>query len=172
MRDIPDSMPLSILRLYRAQPFRGLYSTTGRNEVANMIELLNTYRAAKVESERAAREMGRAFGKAFEQDIRSIDEYHLPEFDELNEQPRIATINNKFHVRSVATEALRGFITQEHDRFFIGLNLNNRVLAKIPGSRIPLEEAPFMEGFMEGYNESRRTFQSVRNGKLATASSV
>lgn len=126
------------------------------------IELLNNYRLAKESSAEAARALGCVVGEAFERKHRNTEELRLPALDNLTleGEQRIGLLQGRFLGINL-DEEFSGFIKTEGATRWIGVCLHNKLLANVEGNRVELEEAPFVEGFIQGFRKSRSERQPV-----------
>jgi hypothetical protein len=119
-----------------------------------MIEALSNYWLAKKASEKAAADLGRVFGEAFgkanpdvKPDIQRVEDLASDK----------ATLHNLRNVLGPGVSiAYSGFIKTSNSGHDVGLNLENQSFPHTDASRVPLEERAFVEGFADGFQQTRR----------------
>ena len=122
-----------------------------------MIELLNSYRIAKQDSEQAAKELGFAFGQAYETANREVSEFQLAEYDDftLELRPTLQNLSSRFMGNSFFTDAFGYLLQWQETGNTWTIGLHNLPISDIEGSQVVLDETPFVKGFVEGFRDSR-----------------
>jgi hypothetical protein len=141
-----------------------------------MIELLNEYRAVREGSESAAKKLGYAFGQAFEIAYRDVGEVQVSSFDNITRPDQLTIENLKSQIlgsRTLFAQAFGDVIRRDptNHKYSVGIRFPNDSKVTIEGSEVVLHEAPFVQGFIEGFRQSRSSAAHQHNGSPALTAS-